>query len=463
MSAAKIARIRTAIKNLSPAQVLLTYYATAILVGALLLATPLAANGAPLSFLDALFTATSAQCVTGLIVVDTGTRLSLFGQGVVLVLIQIGGLGIMTFSVYLFTYLRLGLSARGRGILHETLLHTPISSTQDLIKHIIAMTLIIEAAGAVLLALVFVPELGFQSGLYHAVFHSISAFCNAGFSLYPDSLVGWRDNVFVNLTVMTLIMLGGIGFLVIREVIQVGRETRSGKKKTARLSLHSKIVLITSTVLIIYGAVVIGGLEAGDALAGMGAAEGFWTALFQSVTARTAGFNTIDLNTFRVPTLFMMIFLMFVGASPGSAGGGVKTTSLALFFAIFYSRLKGSPHTNLFRRTIPDEAITKALALVLLAVTLIGLAVFGLLIVQAPDLAHEGQREFLSYVFEAFSAFGTVGLSLGATAKLNALGKTIIILLMFVGRVGLLTMAFAIAARTRRYAPRYAEENIMIG
>lgn len=451
------------IRNLSPAQALISYYATAILAGALLLRTPWAARGAPLSFVDALFTATSAQCVTGLIVVDTGTRLSLFGQGVVLLLIQIGGLGIMTFSVYLFIYLRLGLSARGRGILQETLLHTPIASVQDLIRHIILLTLTIEAVGTLLLALVFIPEYGFQSGLYTAVFHAISAFCNAGFSTFPDSLVRFRDNSLLNVTIMALIVLGGIGFLVIRELFQAANEWRAGKKPRTRLSLHSKIVLLTTLVLIVSGTAVIGGLEVRDGLAGMAAGEGFWTALFQSVTARTAGFNTVDLNTFRVPTLFMLIFLMFVGASPGSAGGGVKTTSLALFYAIFYSRLRGNPHTSLFHRKIPDEAITKALALVLLAIILVALAVFGLLVVQAPDLAHKQQREFLNYVFEAFSAFGTVGLTLGATSQLNALGKTIIIVLMFLGRVGLLTLAFAIADRARRYPPHYAEENVMIG
>lgn len=455
--------ITARIRKLSPAQALICYYAAAILAGSLLLRTPWAARGEPLSYLDALFTATSAQCVTGLIVVDTGTRLSLFGQGVVLLLIQIGGLGIMTFSVYLFIYLRLGLSARGRGVLHETLLHTPIASVQDLIRNIILMTLTIEAIGALLLALVFVPEFGFSSGLYTAVFHSISAFCNAGFSTFPDSLVRFQDDTLVNATVIVLIVLGGIGFLVIRELVQAAGEWKDGKKRRARLSLHSKIVLITTLILIVYGTVVIGGLEIHDGLAGMKAAEGFWTALFQSVTARTAGFNTVDLNTFRVPTLFMLIFLMFIGASPGSAGGGVKTTSLALFFAIFYSRLKGNPHTSLFHRKIPDEAITKALALVILAFILIGLAVFGLLVVQSPDLAHEQQREFLNYVFEAFSAFGTVGLTLGATAQLNAMGKGIIIVLMFLGRVGLLTLAFAIADRARRYPPHYAEENIMIG
>lgn len=451
------------IKNLSPAQALVFYYAAAIVLGTLLLATPWAAHGEPLSFLDALFTATSAQCVTGLIVVDTGTKLTLFGQCVVLALIQIGGLGIMTFSVYLFIYLKLGVSSRGRWIIHETLMHSPVSSWRDLIRGIFFMTLVIEAVGALLLAFAFVPVLGFWEGIYSAVFHSISAFCNAGFSLFPDSLIGFRDNPLVNLTVMGLIILGGIGFLVIRELIQVARARARKRSQRPKLSLHTKLVLVASSFLIVYGAAMIGWLESDHSLAGMPLIEGFWTALFQSVTARTAGFNTIDLNAFRAPTVFMVIFLMFIGASPGSAGGGVKTTSMALFFAVFYSRLRGNQHTSLFRRTIPEEVITKALALVLLAIILIALALFGLMIVQSSDLAHENMREFLGYTFEAFSAFGTVGLSIGATAKLNSLGKLIIIVLMFVGRVGLLTMAFAIAGRTRRHAPRYAEESIMIG
>ncbi|MGE4579198.1 MAG: TrkH family potassium uptake protein [Desulfuromonadales bacterium] len=449
------------LKSLSPAQALVSYYALAILIGALLLRTPLAVNGEPLSFLDALFTATSAQCVTGLAVVDTGTRFSLFGQGVILLLIQVGGLGIMTFSVYLFIYLRVGISARGRWIIHETLMHTPISSWRELIKGIFLMTLVIETIGTVLLSLAFVPRLGLVEGVYSAFFHAISAFCNAGFSLYPDSLVAFRDDPLVNLTIMALIILGGIGFLVIRELRQILSTPKAQKKP--RLSLHSRIVLSTTAFLVGYGTVCIFFLESGHSLAGMSHLESFWTSLFQSVTTRTAGFNTIDLTHFRVPTLFLMMFLMFIGASPGSAGGGVKTTSLALFFAVLYSRLKGSPHISIFRRTIPDDVIAKALSLVILAVILIGLALFGLLIVHVPNAPGDDAREFLNFAFEAVSAFGTVGLSTGATASLGGWGKGVVILLMFVGRVGLLTVAFAIAGRTRRHAPRYAEENIMIG
>ncbi len=460
----KLSTFSNRLKKLTPGQVLVIYYALAILAGAFMLSLPQATVGEPLSFLDALFTATSAQCVTGLTVVDTGTRLSLFGQSIVLLLIQIGGLGIMTFSVYLFIYLRVGLSVRGRFIINETLMHTPISSWRALVRDIIAMTLLFEAVGAGLLAIVFVPELGFWAGLYSAVFHAVSAFCNAGFSLFGNSLVDYRDNALVNGTVIALIVLGGIGFLVIRELYHGVRERRRGSgKNRVRLSLHSKMVLVTTAFLIVSGTVLIALLESNDSLAGMSFAEGGLTALFQAVTARTAGFHTLDLNLFREPTLLLMVFLMFVGASPGSAGGGVKTTSLALFFAIFYGRLKGESRVCLFRRTIPDEAITKALALVLLALILIGFALFGLMVVQGSDPAHEKGREFLSYLFETFSAFGTVGLSLGATAKLTAPGKGIIIVLMFVGRVGLLTTAFAIAGRKRRYTASYAEENIMIG
>ncbi len=456
-------RMWGSVQELSPAQFLMASYALVILIGTLLLTTPWAAREHHLNVLDALFTATSALCVTGLSVIDIGTRLSGFGQSIVLVLIQLGGLGITTFSVYLFIYLRVGVSIRGRWIINETLLHTPISSWRDLLRDIFLLTFIIEASGAILLAFAFVPKLGLAAGLYSAIFHSISAFCNAGFSLFSDSMIGFRDNPLVNVTLILLIVLGGIGFLVIRELVQYTVTTCRVKKRPPRLSLHTKIVVTTTATLIISGALIIGFLEGQQAFAAMPFGEKVWTSLFQSVTARTAGFNSFDLSLFEVPTLFFITFLMFIGASPGSAGGGVKTTSLALFFAIFLSRLRGRQTTSLFRRTIPDDIINKALALVLLAITLIGIALFALLVVQNQDIAHEDARQFLEYLFETFSAFSTTGLSIGATAALTSPGKIIIVLLMFAGRVGLLTMAFAIAGRSRNYNASYAEENIMIG
>ncbi|MCF7936879.1 MAG: potassium transporter Trk [Synergistales bacterium] len=451
------------IKSLSPAQTLILYYAAAIATGTALLATPPATNGTPLSFIDALFTATSAQCVTGLIVVDTGTKLSLFGQSVVLVLIQIGGWGIMTFSVFLFLYLRMDIRTRERWIIHETLLHSPVSSWKELVKEIIVLTATAEIIGTILLSLVFVPEMGIRQGTYCALFHAISAFCNAGFSLFSDSMVGYRDSALMNITIMSLIILGGIGFLVIRELLGTARESFHPKIRPKRLSLHSKLVLGTTAFLIIAGTGCIGWLEAAFAFGEMHPLEGMFAAIFQSVTARTAGFNTVGIGTLRTPTLFALMILMFIGASPGSAGGGVKTTCLAIFAAAFYNRIKRTPHINVFRRTIPEENLSRALLLILLAVTIIAGSLFALLSVQTPGPPDGPAREFLFYTFEIFSAFGTVGLSMGATGELGSAGKMIIIFLMFTGRVGLLTLAYAIGGRIRRSATRYAEENIMIG
>lgn len=451
---------RKRLREMSPNLALTVYYAFAILLGAFALTLPIACNGPPISFLDALFTATSAQCVTGLTVVDTGSQFTLFGQLVILTLIQIGGLGITTFSVYLFFYLRLGVATRGRWIIQDTLLHTPVDSLRELIRGIVLVTLSIEALGALLLSFAFVPRFGLLKGVYYAIFHSVSAFCNAGFGLLPDNLISYRNDPLVNLTIMALIILGGIGFLVIKEVADLGRI----KNRRRRLSLHSRLVFWTSGILIAGGALVIGLLEAPSGLVGMGFSEGVWTALFQSVTARTAGFNTIDLNQFEVSTLFFLMFLMFVGASPGSAGGGIKTTSLALFVAILHSRLKGLPHTNVFRRTVPEAIVTKTLTLVMLAALFLGAATFALLAVQTYGLSiNESRGILLECTFEAVSAFATVGLSLGVTSKLLPLGKIIIILLMFAGRVGLLTLAFTIVRRSRKDAVRYGEENIMIG
>ncbi len=444
----------------SPGQVLLIYYVLAILLGGLLLRLPLASNGEPLSFLDAVFTATSAQCVTGLVVVDTGSRLSWFGQLVVLLLIQTGGLGITTFSVYLLSYLGGGMSLRGRQQIEQTLLPQSYASLQELIGKIFLLTIIIEGIGAALLAIRLVPRLGLPEGLWSALFHSVSAFCNAGFSLFPDNLVGFHDDVLVNLTVIGLITAGGIGFLVLQELFGLTRR----HQPRHRLSLHTRMVLVTSCALTLGGALLLALLEIPGELRTMGAADGFWMVLFQSVTARTAGFNTIDLNLLEVPSLVLIMFLMFIGASPGSCGGGIKTTSFALIFAILHSRLKGERHTNIFRRTVPDELTTRALTLVLLSVIVCGAAIFLLLTVQVHGLpATESRNALLDYAFETVSAFATVGLSLGVTGKLLPLGKMIVIGLMFVGRVGVLTLAFAFVRRAKKRQIRYAEEQVMIG
>lgn len=444
----------------SPGQVLLLYYSLAILLGGGLLTLPLASKGDPLSFLDALFTATSAQCVTGLVVVDTGSRLSWFGQFVILLLIQTGGLGITTFSVYLLSYLGGGMSLRGRQQIEQTLLPQPYASVRELIRKIFILTIAIEAIGAVLLAIRLVPELGLVAGLWSALFHSVSAFCNAGFSLFSDSLVGFQGDPLINLTIMGLIISGGLGFLVLQELLGLRRR----HQVRHRLSLHTRLVLVTSLALTVGGALLLTLIEIPGELHDMSTGNGFWMVLFQSVTARTAGFNTIDLNLLEVPSLVLIMFLMFIGASPGSCGGGIKTTSFALLFAILHSRLKGERHTNIFHRTVPDRLTSRALTLVLLSVVACGVAIFLLLTVQVHGLsATESRNALLDYAFEAVSAFATVGLSLGVTAKLVPLGKLIVIAMMFVGRVGILTLAFAIIRRSGGRELRYAEEQVMIG
>jgi len=447
-------------RPLAPGQALLLYYLGAILIGGLLLSLPLASTARPLSFLDALFTATSAQCVTGLVVVDTGSRLSWFGQLVVLILIQTGGLGITTFSVYLLSYIGGGMSLRGRQQIEQTLLPQPYASLHELIGKIFLLTIVIEGIGAALLAIRLVPRLGWGEGLWSALFHSVSAFCNAGFSLFSDSVIGFRADPLINLTLMGLITAGGLGFLVLQELLGLTRRHR----KRHKMSLHTRMVLITSASLTFGGAALLALLEWPGELQHLSAGEGFWMVLFQSVTARTAGFNSIDLNLLEVPSLALIMFLMFVGASPGSCGGGIKTTSFALIFAILHSRLKGEKHTNVFRRTIPDELATRALTLVLLSILVCAAAIFVLLTVQVHGLpVAESRNALLDYAFECVSAFATVGLSLGVTAKLAPLGKGLIIALMFLGRVGVLTLAFAFIRRSKGRQVRYAEEQVMIG
>jgi len=459
----KSTALKNRLQNLSPAATLVSFYAVAILVATLLLMTPWAARRAPLGLIDALFTSTSAMCVTGLTVVDTGTTFSLFGQLVILATIQLGGLGITTFSVYLFFYLRSGVGLRDRWVIQDTLLHTPVRSLNELVRAIIHLTLLVEAAGAVLLAMVFIPQFGWLTGSYYGIFHAVSAFCNAGFALFSDNLVSYRDNPIVNLTIMVLIVLGGIGFLVIRELQDVWRRHRRGQRW--RLSVHSKLVLITSTALIVGGWLALLAIESASGnLRQASVGEMVWVTLFQSVTTRTAGFNTIDLNAFGVPSIFLVIVLMFIGASPGSTGGGIKTTSLALFLVTLYSRLRGYQATSVFKRTIPDETVKKTFTLLFVAAIWVGTMTFLILLAEVPGSV-EGQTHgvFLDYLFEVVSAFGTVGLSLGLTPQLGVVGKLLITLLMFVGRVGLLTFTFFIIKQAAREGTLYAEENLMIG
>ena len=433
-----------------------------IAIGTLLLSFPFAHAGAPVSVLDALFTAASAVCVTGLTVVDTGSRFSAAGQAVVLALIQVGGLGLMTFSVFVGVVLGRKVAFTDRMVIQDSMHHTPKAGVRRLVRYVLTFTLAVETAGAFVLWLRFRGQFPAGEAAWQSVFHSVSAFCNAGFGLLPDNLVRYRGDLLVNLAITGLIVVGGLGFLVNMELWDGARARLRGRRSP--LTLHCKLALLVTVALLALGTVVFLLLEWGNVLRGLPPGERLLAAWFQSVTPRTAGFNTVDYGQVGSDTLFFTIFLMFVGASPGSTGGGIKTTTFGLLFALVVARWRGRGRATVFCRTIPHAVMDRALLLALLAWALVSLAI-GLLVFTethgAPFAAAEPR--FVALMFEAVSAFGTVGLSTGITASLGAGSKLVLVALMFVGRVGPLTLVLAVGPRQERGRFRYAEENVMVG
>lgn len=443
-------------RRLSSASVILLSFAGAILVGAFVLATPVASRGAPVAPLDALFTATSAVCVTGLTVVDTASRWTPFGQTVVLVLVQIGGLGILTFSTFAALLLGRRVSFAERDIVVSAVAPLRRVDVFHVVKRVIVTTLAIEAVGAFSLWLLWRRGLGNGAGAWHAVFHSVSAFCNAGFSTFGRNLLDWRADWGVNVVIMALVLLGGIGFIVF---IDVENRVRYGR----RFSLHSRVALATSGWLIVGGAAMFLLLEGSNTLRGAPWGEKALAAAFAAVTPRTAGFNTIDYGSVTATTLVVTIILMFIGGSPGSCAGGVKTTSAALLFAVARSAVRGRERADLFRRSVPEAAVRQAQTLILMAATLLVAAIVLLHVTEVGlvPFAH-GHADSARLAFEAVSAFGTVGLSTGVTPDLSPWGKATLMLLMYVGRVGPLTVALFLARRrVSRY--HYAVEGVLVG
>ncbi|MFZ7128605.1 MAG: TrkH family potassium uptake protein [Desulfobacterales bacterium] len=445
-----------------PAALVLASFLSAICVGMLLLKLPFATRAGYLAWADALFTATSAVCVTGLVVVDTGSCFTVFGQCTILALIQIGGLGVMTISVALFRWIGRGISFRHRMAMQDLFAHTPREDIYSLIRSVLVFTIGAEILGAAFLTFHWGRELPFSSALYSAVFHSVSAFCNAGFALFPDSMARYSGSLLLNATVCGLIVLGGIGFPVLYD-LQCWMKFH--KQKRCRLSIQTKTVLLTTLVLIAGGAFMFAFLEK-DALLEAGSLHRrILIPLFQSITCRTAGFNTVDIVSLSDATLAMMIFLMFFGASPGSCGGGVKTTTLALLAVFTFSRIRRARRVNMFRKSIPPETVTRSVSLVLVSITLISIVLFMLL---AGDSATGRELavprgSFLEYLFETVSAFGTVGLSMGVTPLLNTWGKLWIVSMMIVGRVGVLTFSYIIVGNGAAAGVEYSEENLMVG
>lgn len=458
-------------EKLGPARLLLFSFLVVILLGSGLLMLPgIPADGvASLRYVDALFTATSAVCVTGLIVRDTATELSPLGQALLLVLIQAGGLGIMTFSnlMILFLYGRLG--ARSRMVLEETQGILPGIRPAQILRRVFIYTFILEALGALLLFAWFSGEYPAAQAAWIALFHAVSAFCNAGFSVFSTSFTAYTENLYVNVVLMSLIILGGLGTVVLTDLEMLARNRLLGRnplksQQRHRLSLHSRVVLFTSAALIITGAVMVFFLELGrdtlpDSLRGKCAA-----ALFASVTARTAGFNTLETGHLSNATLLVTMGLMVVGGSAGSTAGGVKTTTFAVAMAMLVSRLRNRRHAEMLRRTIPTDVCSKALFNLTLFCGCAVLAILALEVVQFTESSLATSRLlFIDHLFEVISALGTVGLSTGVTSDLSVAGKCIIIACMFLGRLGPVVVAFSVIGHRREVAYSYPEERIITG
>jgi len=435
-----------------------------ILAGAVALTSPACSKGEPLAFVDAVFTSASAVCVTGLTVKDTGGDFTFLGQVIILLLIQAGALGIMTLSSGLLQTMgaRAPLGDRVAYADDMSDIHAP--DYNRTFRFILTVTLGLEAAGAVLMAPVMVARDGWRLGLWSSLFHSVSAFCNAGFSLYEDSLCGFRANVWINLVICALILCGGIGFVVLWDVGQWLRRRRLGRGQRWRLSLHSRMVLLTSALLVVAGAVVILLLEWRVSLAECSWGEMALASLFQSITARTAGFNTTPIYAMSNATLLVLILLMFVGASPFSTGGGVKTTTLATLAVVAFSRLRGHEEANCMGRRLTERSISRAVTAVLFAGAALSLFLVALLVSEHGGMSHGASRgRFLEILFEAVSAFGTVGLSVGVTPSLSVAGKIVVSLLMYIGRVRPLALMASLSLRERRDAVRFPSEDVMIG
>ncbi len=444
--------------GLRPAQLMLGSFAFTIGIGAILLMLPAATtSGTGASLVDAVFTATSATCVTGLIVQDTATYYTAFGQSVILALIQLGALGIMTFSVALAILVKKRVEMQRQIEMQEMLDQDTIASIRDLVKFILKMTFAIEALGAVALFFAWRGKVGSDLvTTWHAVFHSISAFCNAGFSTFSDSLVRFAGDVGTNTAIMALILFGGFGFTVVRDIINNFRQRYfSRSRRVLSLRVQTKIVLSVSFILVFAGAALFYALERNNVLAGLGLKDRILVSLFQSVTTRTAGFNSCDFGVLSSAALMLAIILMFIGASPGSTGGGIKTTTVAVLWAAITSGLRKTPDAQLYRRTVPVEVIQKASSV--LVISLIVVLGYGL------ALLYFEPMQFRDLLFETVSAFGTVGLSTGITGRLSEEGKITITLLMFTGRLGPLTIAYAFLRSRKPAQYRYAEERVMIG
>jgi len=447
-----------------PHQIIVLSFLSVIILGAILLNLPIAtnANRSP-GIINSLFTATSATCVTGLTVEDTGSFFSPFGKLIILCLIQAGGLGIMTFSMMFAILLGRKLSISQNLTVQSALGHSRIEGLHKLIIYIVVFTFSIEALGAILLYLRWSATMGWGgiAGVEKAVFHAVSAFCNAGFSLFSTSIMRFRSD-WVTVTVFSaLIIIGGMGFVVILDIPKLKFWRKDRALILSRISLQTKIVFLVTILLILLGSIGVFVFEGGYALKAMPLKEKIASSLFTSITPRIAGFNVLQTGALRPVTLFMLIILMFIGASPGSTGGGIKTVTFGIIIAAFYSMFYNRDRISLFGRTIPKQTYRRAAVIVFLGLGLVVASTF--LLSMTESVGTQSSHYFLSLLFESTSAFGTVGLSMGITPNLTNMGKIIVMCTMFIGRLGPLTIALAIAMRKEKINYRYPEEKLMVG
>jgi len=443
--------------NFTAAQIVPVVFLSVILLGSLLLMTPFASTGRAVRFIDALFTMTSAVCDTGLIVLDTPQDFTIFGQLVILAGIQLGGLGYSTLATLLLLAVGRRIGLRQRMMMMEVLSTLSMEGLVRFVKIIVVITLLVEAAGASLLAIRFASDMEPLRAIYLGIFHAVSAFNNAGFSLFSGNLTPYRSDLLVNLTISLLIILGGIGFLVFRDIL----DNFHGER--VRFSTHTKLAVLVTGLLIVGGTAGIWGFEIHNnrTLGGLPPGEQIMVAYFHSVSARTAGFNTVDLSLMSRPALSLLILLMLVGGSPGSTAGGIKTTTFGIIVASIWGTLKGRTDVMMFHRRIPQEIVAKSFILAALA--------WGLVTGFTMVLSYSESQEFLRILFEVASAAGTVGLSTGNggvlsfSALFSEFGKCIIIVTMFIGRLGPLALGLFAVRTHKELRYRYAEARVVIG
>lgn len=437
----------------SEVQVLALGFFIVIFIGGTILSLPISsASGEATNFLDSIFTATSATCVTGLVTVDTGTHWNLFGQTVIMILIEIGGLGFMSFATFISVLIGRRITLKSRLLMQEAMNTFNIQGLVKMLKKVMLFTFIIQFIGALILSTQLIPEFGVARGIYISIFSSISTFCNAGFDLFGNfnSYTAYYDNSIILLTVSALIAIGGLGFIVLLELYNY--------KSTKKLSLHAKVVLLITTILIVGGTIVMFILEYNNpnTLGNMNIKDKIVNSIVASISPRTAGINSVPIDKMTTTSKFITVILMFIGGSPGSTAGGLKTSTFGIILCTAISVIKGKENADIFGSTIPRGLQLKAVTLLIIGMGLVTTVTMALTIA-------EPNEAFLDVLYEATSAFGTVGLTTGVTQRLSEPGKIIIIMLMYLGRVGPLTVVMALISRKKGTNYKYPEGKILIG